>query len=109
VLTLSLRSPYTEGKGPDTRSSFSSPVLRLDLALYLPNPPALGPRGDAGGAIQGRDSGTAWASRLCGWSGAVAGAAATDGAAMAAGSMARLAARICRGVEDLVGGGVDGA
>jgi len=97
------------------RPSFSSPVLPPDLALPRSSPSEVA----RASVLWARASGRR------GWSGAVAGAAATDDAGVASGSAtdgaAYEGAGRCRlrggkgdanlqvGVEDLVGGGVDAA
>jgi len=86
------------------RPSFSSPVLPPDLALPRSSPSEVA----RASVLWARPSGRR------GWSGAVAGAAATDGAAYEGAGRCRLRggkgdANLQVGVEDLVGGGVDAA
>jgi len=112
-ISPSLSSP--QSPSPMRRPSFSSPVLPPDLALPRSSPSEVA----RASVLWARASGRR------GWSGAVAGAAATDGAGVASGSTtdgaAYEGAGRCRlrggkgdanlqvGVEDLVGGGVDAA
>jgi len=101
-ISPSLSSP--QSPSPMRRPSFSSPVLPPDLALPRSSPSEVA----RASVLWARASGRR------GWSGAVAGAAATDGAAYEGAGRCQLRdgmgdANLQVGVEDLVGGGVDAA